>query len=232
MDVSEDPHTCNCSDGLLLPIIDECSWSIGVRAFIYLIGLLYCFMGVAIIADIFMCAIEQITSTTRKITLSTSNDGEPEVIEVKIWNDTVANLTLMALGSSAPEILLSIIEVIGNGFRVGALGPGTIVGSAAFNLLIITAICILAIADGESRRINAIKVFATTAFFSIFAYVWLLIILLWCTPDIVDLWEAVLTFVLFPVCVILAYLADRGICTKKSTEKDKQLELGFTAGNV
>ena len=25
----------------------------------------------------------------------------------QVWNDTVANLTLMALGSSAPEILLS-----------------------------------------------------------------------------------------------------------------------------
>ena len=31
-----------------------------------------------------------------------------------VWNDTVANLTLMALGSSAPEILLSVIELIGN----------------------------------------------------------------------------------------------------------------------
>ncbi|RCN28967.1 hypothetical protein ANCCAN_25280 [Ancylostoma caninum] len=34
---------------------------------------------------------------------------------------------LNALGSSAPEILLSIIEIVGNGFRSGELGPGTIV---------------------------------------------------------------------------------------------------------
>jgi solute carrier family 8 (sodium/calcium exchanger) len=60
--------------------------------------------------------------------LSTGKDSEPEVIEVRIWNDTVANLTLMALGSSAPEILLSCIEVVGNGFEPGDLGPGTIVG--------------------------------------------------------------------------------------------------------
>ncbi|VDN38211.1 unnamed protein product [Cylicostephanus goldi] len=53
---------------------------------------------------------------------------EEEYEEVKVWNPTVANLTLMALGSSAPEILLSIIEIIGNGFRAGDLGPGTIVG--------------------------------------------------------------------------------------------------------
>lgn len=31
---------------------------------------------------------------------------------VAVWNPTVANLTLMALGSSAPEILLSCIETI------------------------------------------------------------------------------------------------------------------------
>ena len=46
------------------------------------------------------------------------------MLEVRVWNDTVANLTLMALGSSAPEILLSIIEILGNNFYAGALGPG------------------------------------------------------------------------------------------------------------
>ena len=30
--------------------------------------------------------------------------------KVNVWNPTVANLTLMALGSSAPEILLNVIE--------------------------------------------------------------------------------------------------------------------------
>ncbi len=44
------------------------------------------------------------------------SDEGPEVIEVPVWNGTVANLTLMALGSSAPEILLSIIEIAGNGY--------------------------------------------------------------------------------------------------------------------
>lgn len=51
---------------------------------------------------------------------------------VNRWNDTVANLTLMALGSSSPEILLSIIEICGNNFLAGDLGPGTIVGKLRF----------------------------------------------------------------------------------------------------
>lgn len=49
----------------------------------------------------------------------------------------------MALGSSAPEILLSVIEICGNNFEAGELGPSTIVGSAAFNLFIIIAVCIM-----------------------------------------------------------------------------------------
>ena len=34
----------------------------------------------------------------------------------------MANLSLMALGSSTPEILLGIIEICGTGFYAGALG--------------------------------------------------------------------------------------------------------------
>ncbi len=79
------------------------------------------------------------------------------MIEVPVWNGTVANLTLMALGSSAPEILLSCIEIIKNKFEAGELGPGTIVGSAAFNLLVISAVCIIGIPAGETRRINQAK---------------------------------------------------------------------------
>ena len=57
----------SCSTALLLPIINEYTWAVEVRAFLYLLGLLYCFTGVAIIADIFMGSIEKITSTTRKV---------------------------------------------------------------------------------------------------------------------------------------------------------------------
>ena len=84
-------------------------------------------------------------------------EDEPEVIEVRVWNDTVANLTLMALGTSAPEILLAIVETVGNGFKAGELGPGTIVGSAAFNLLVISAICVFGVGS-ETRRVARIKV--------------------------------------------------------------------------
>ena len=59
----------------------------------------------------FMGAIEEITSATR--TIYREAEGAKRKIEVKVWNDTLANLSLMALGSSAPEILLSLLELLG-----------------------------------------------------------------------------------------------------------------------
>ena len=122
--------TCNitvykCHDrGLVLPLVNEYTWPIWGRTALYLTGLLWSFLGVSIIADIFMCSIEKITSKTRTLTVADPNStkGNQMEIEIKVWNDTVANLTLMALGSSAPEILLSIIETTGRGFVAGAPG--------------------------------------------------------------------------------------------------------------
>ncbi|CAF4648192.1 unnamed protein product [Rotaria magnacalcarata] len=100
--------------------------SIQLRAVLYFIFLLYLFLGIAIIADIFMSAIETITSRKQKIRYPDPGEKDKYLtVEVRLWNDTVANLTLMALGSSSPEILLSIIEIVGNRFEAGELGPGT-----------------------------------------------------------------------------------------------------------
>lgn len=56
-----------------------------------------------------MGAIEAITAETRVVKIGVGT-AERDV-EVGVWNKTVSNLSLMALGSSAPEILLAIIEV-------------------------------------------------------------------------------------------------------------------------
>ncbi|XP_071108241.1 sodium/calcium exchanger Calx-like isoform X1 [Haliotis cracherodii] len=214
-----------CSDvALLLPVISEFTWAPEVRAFLYLLGLLWCFLAVAIIADVFMCSIERITSKTTIVRVPDATaEGGIRELEVKVWNDTVANLSLLALGTSAPEILLSCIEIIGNGFRAGELGPGTIVGSAAFNLLVISGICIVSIPDGEIRRIRSYKVFGVTAFTCIFAYVWLAIVLMAISPNVVEMWEAIVTFLMFPTLIVVAYIADKDFCMKKS----KREEPGF-----
>uniref|UniRef100_A0A7S4LQM0 Calx-beta domain-containing protein n=1 Tax=Oxyrrhis marina TaxID=2969 RepID=A0A7S4LQM0_OXYMA len=217
-----EPKICECigdkcGSGVFLPLFSgEHSWNDGLRAVLYFLGLIWCFMGVAIVSDVFMSAIETITSKERKIKVKVAETGDERVFRVRVWNDTVANLTLMALGSSAPEILLSVIELISNNFYSGALGPSTIVGSAAFNMLVITAVCVMAIPDGEVRYISGTKVFAVTAFFSVFAYGWLLIILVVITPDKVDIVEGCITFGFFPLLVSLSYAMDKDLLFTKT----------------
>lgn len=118
----------------------------GVLAVFYGLALIYLFMGIGVVSDIFMDSIGIITSQSFNI-VEKDEEGNPiGSKKVLVWNSTMANLTLMALGSSAPEILLAVIETSGNlGACPGELGPSTIVGSAAFNLLIISAASIWAV---------------------------------------------------------------------------------------
>ncbi|XP_032820174.2 sodium/calcium exchanger 1-like isoform X3 [Petromyzon marinus] len=200
-----------CARGIILPIWVPNNPSVGdkvARAIVYFVALIYMFLGVSIIADRFMASIEVITSQEKEITIKRP-DGETTTTTVRVWNETVSNLTLMALGSSAPEILLSIIEICGHGFEAGDLGPSTIVGSAAFNMFVIIAICVYSIPDGETRKIKHLRVFFVTAAWSIFAYIWLYLILAVISPNVVDIWEALLTFMFFPICVVFAWVADR-----------------------
>uniref|UniRef100_UPI003AAABF87 sodium/calcium exchanger 1a isoform X21 n=1 Tax=Centroberyx gerrardi TaxID=166262 RepID=UPI003AAABF87 len=178
------------------------------RATIYFVALAYMFLGVSIIADRFMASIEVITSQEKQITIKKPN-GEKITTTVRIWNETVSNLTLMALGSSAPEILLSVVEVCGHNFHAGQLGPNTIVGSAAFNMFVIIGLCVSVIPEGETRKVKHLRVFFVTAAWSIFAYIWLYLILAVISPGVVEIWEGLLTLFFFPLCVGFAYVADR-----------------------
>merc|ERR1711871_521018 len=226
-DVDGDGHAHNrallakteqCSGDIILGkyIPGEQDWSVYVRSILYMLGLGYLFLGVAISADTFMAAIEVITSQTTPVMV-----GDQE-IEVEVWNSTVANLTLMALGSSAPEILLAVVEVIGTGFKAGELGPGTIVGSAAFNLLFISAICISSLppvtddageedeVNLEIRKIDEFGVYVITAVASLWAYFWMVVVLSISSKDEVHIWEAIFTFVMFPALVAVSYAQDSG----------------------
>ncbi|GLH01524.1 Sodium/calcium exchanger 3 [Gryllus bimaculatus] len=184
--------------------------------------MLYLFIGVSIVSDRFMAAIEVITSQEKEITVRKKN-GETQILVVRVWNETVANLTLMALGSSAPEILLSIIEIYAKNFEAGDLGPGTIVGSAAYNLFVIIAICVFVIPDGEVRKIKHLRVFFVTATWSVFAYVWLYLILSVFSYGVVEVWEGILTFLFFPATVLTAYIADRRLLIYKYLHKNYRM---------
>lgn len=202
-----------CEEGLLLPVWypqdNLPTWVRVFRGTLYFLSLIYMFLGVSIVSDRFMGAIEVITSQEREIVIRKKGSSCGQKIKVRVWNETVANLTLMALGSSAPEILLSVIEIAGKNFEAGELGPGTIVGSAAYNLFVIIALCVYVIPDGEVRKIKHLSVFFVTSTWSVFAYIWLYMILAVISEGVVECWEAFLTFMFFPATVLTAYIADR-----------------------
>jgi Ca2+/Na+ antiporter len=126
----------------------------------------------------------------------------------------------MALGSSAPEILLSVIETVGGlGKCPGELGASTIVGSAAFNLLVISGVSIYAVNEANDtdperdstvplgvKKINDMGVFGITASSSLFAYIWLFICVKDSTVTPVEAW---LTLMFFFVLVGLSFGADK-----------------------
>jgi solute carrier family 8 (sodium/calcium exchanger) len=123
----------------------------------------------------------------------------------------------MALGSSAPEIMLSVIESLKNlGLKAGELGPGSIVGSGAFNLLVITGVSIVSV--DEPKKIYDLGVYSCTALFSLFAYAWMYICLEVTSPGVVSTTEAWLTFFFFFLLVGLAFGFD-----KLQQSKDKKL---------
>lgn len=78
------------------------------------------------------------------------------------------------------------------------------------------------IPTGQMRRIDDMGVFLTTALFSIFAYVWMFIVLVVWTPDEIEIIEAVFTLAFFILLVILAFIADRYNAYKKKKLEKQQ----------
>ncbi len=90
----------------------------------YMLLILYCFLGLAIICDDYF---EPVLS---------------RLSEVFGLSEDVAGATFMAAGSSAPELLTSVNDVF---FTKNSIGVGTIVGSAMFNVLVIVGLSALAV---------------------------------------------------------------------------------------
>ena len=211
-----------CESWLLLP--GENLWHPILRGFLYIMALLYLFLGIAIASDVFMSSIEVITSKKRKV-VKWDDDRQTRVErDVLVWNETVANLTLMALGSSAPEILLAVAETIQQldvDVDADGLGTFTIIGSAAFNLLVITSICVVSVPHPTVKCVKEQGVFFLTAVWSIFAYIWMLIVLAVTSPGVIKPWEAWVTLSFFPIMVFTAYGQDNSWWMEKFCKKSQ-----------
>jgi len=214
-----------CTSGLFFPGVSLVSE--GVLGVASLLLLLYLFLGVAIVADLFMEAIEVITSSKVIVhVMDPQNPSKTIPVERDFWNPTIANLTLLALGSSMPEILLSIFSTVGDLDGVPSeLGPMGIVGSAAFNLFVISAVSVMAVTDG-SKKILDMGVFMWTSFASSFAYLWFLLTLAVFSPDQIEVWEAFTTLGFFIVLCLVALVLDKWTSAKnRALEHEKNVKV-------
>mmetsp|Transcript_26826 Transcript_26826/g.58458 ORF Transcript_26826/g.58458 Transcript_26826/m.58458 type:complete len:570 (-) Transcript_26826:108-1817(-) len=104
---------------------DNGDWENNGGVILYFMGEIFLFLGIAIVCDdFFVASLEMISE---KLGLS----------------EDVAGATFMAAGSSAPELFSSTMSLV-SPTSGEAIGIGTIVGSAVFNILIIvgaTAVC-------------------------------------------------------------------------------------------
>ncbi|CAM9541566.1 unnamed protein product [Ectocarpus fasciculatus] len=104
----------------------------GGIAVLYITGVVYCFLGLAIVCDeFFQTSLEKIS-------------------DVLGLTPDVAGATFLAAGSSAPELFTSLADAFGN---ANSTGTGTIVGSAMFNILVIVALS-AAVAGSGGRSIH------------------------------------------------------------------------------
>ncbi|KAK4559016.1 hypothetical protein RGQ29_008310 [Quercus rubra] len=183
----------------------------GFRAFLYFLGLAYCFIGLSAITSRFFRSMENVVKHTRRVVKIDPSTNAEIVKYEKVWNYTIADITLLAFGTSFPQISLATIDAIRNigSLDAGGLGPGTLVGSAAFDLFPIHAVCVVVPKAGELKKISDIGVWLVELFWSFWAYIWLYIILEVWTPNVITLWEALLTVLQFGLLLTHAYAQDK-----------------------
>ena len=71
-------------------------------------------------------------------------------------SDEVAGASLMAVGSSAPELAIALMALFSGGGAHSDVGIGTIVGSAVFNILVITGVSAV-VAGGLRIHVFAVR---------------------------------------------------------------------------
>ncbi|KAK9281504.1 hypothetical protein L1049_004407 [Liquidambar formosana] len=155
--------------------------------------------------------MESVVKQSRKVVEIDPHTKVDYVRHEKVWNFTIADITLLAFGTSFPQISLATIDAIRNigNLYAGGLGPGTLVGSAAFDLFPIHAVCVVVPKAGELKKISDVGVWLVELFWSFWAYIWLYIILEVWTPNVITLLEALLTVLQFGLLLIHAYAQDK-----------------------
>ncbi|KAK1428168.1 hypothetical protein QVD17_16996 [Tagetes erecta] len=182
-----------------------------LRTFLYFLALAYCFIGLSAITARFFRSMEHVVQQTRTVVEVDPITNKKTVKQVKVWNFTIADISLLAFGTSFPQISLATIDAIRNigQLYAGGLGPGTLVGSAAFDLFPIHAVCVVVPKAGELKKISDLGVWIVELCWSFWAYIWLYIILEVWSPKVITFWEALFTVLQYGLLLLHAYAQDK-----------------------
>ncbi|KAI3829582.1 hypothetical protein L1987_03708 [Smallanthus sonchifolius] len=183
----------------------------GFRTVLYFLALAYCFIGLSAITARFFRSMEHVVQHTRLVTEVDPVTNIKTVKHEKVWNFTIADISLLAFGTSFPQISLATIDAIRNigSLYAGGLGPGTLVGSAAFDLFPIHAVCVVVPKAGELKKISDLGVWIVELFWSFWAYIWLYIILEVWSPKVITFSEALFTVLQYALLLLHAYAQDK-----------------------
>jgi len=194
----------------------------GTLGIALLLLVLYLFIGIAVLSDVLLAAVGEITTATESVEIRDKANEKSIWIAEPVWNSQIANVTLLALGSSAPEIFLCLFSMLKDIEGVpNQIGPIVLVGSGAFNLLVVSALSIMAAT--ETKRVLNLCSFLTTAAFATVAYVWLFVVLLVISPGVVDFSEAMITLLGYPMLILVIWISDKitdsGISDEEQNKK-------------
>jgi len=153
---------------------------------IWVLVVLYMFLALAIVCDEYFVPALEVMCDEDHLDLG----------------DDVAGATLMAAGGSAPELFTSLIGT----FQNSAVGFGTVVGSAVFNVLFVIAMCVFATPMvleltwwplARDMSFYAVALTILSIFFGVH------------TAGVIDWWESVCLLGFYVCYVILMFYNER-----------------------
>ncbi len=202
-----EPAICQVGGaGIFLPLLGESEqlWPMGARAVLYFLGFCWCVIGIKLLTDVFMDAIQRITS--RKVFRKDAKKTREDLVAV--WHPIVGPVSLVLLGLVAPNTLLSVIELLNVEFFASS-DVYMATGNTAFTMCVTTAVCMFAVPPDEVRRVARMPMYKVAVCYSIFVLFWLAVILTILSPDVVEMWEACLMVLATPFFTCLALFVDR-----------------------
>lgn len=162
---------------------------------VYIIILVYCCFGLAIVCDAYFVPALQKLSDTYNL--------PPDI----------AGSTLMALGASIPELFASLIGVF---VTQDDIGTGSIIGSSCFNLIAVPAACAFIAASTFDRKLtlNPTPIIRNSLIYGITILVLVLII----KDNCVDIPEALILLLFFILYVGIMIYSAKATKDKEGTE--------------